>query len=140
VNRSGVWSNGMRISSPWLGTGTGSSSQQTMDLPSACLLVEGFVRLRMGGTICIVRVEDTRPNSTRVMAEVIHMDAIRPNSIGVMAEVIHMNAVRQNSVRVMAQVIRSNAANDRLHLRVVLSRAGYKSSDWFGWMCSGRTL
>jgi len=82
-------------------------------------LVEGLVRLRMGRTIRIVRVEVIRPNSAGVMAAVVRTDAVRPNPSGVMAEIIHMDAIRPNSMGVMAEVIRSNIANDRLRLRVL---------------------
>jgi len=108
--------------------------------PGSCVF--SLVRLRMGRTIRIVRVDAVRPNSIGVMAEVIRSNAandqLRPRVVlassfigsglvdgfirlcmGRTIRIVRVEAIRPNSTGVMAEVIWSNAANDQLRLRVV---------------------
>jgi len=79
-------------------------------------LVEGFVQLRMGRTICIVRVDAVRPNSIGVMAEVIRSNAandrrrLRVVQYGIqVVRPVRVDVFRPNSIGVMADIIRSNS-------------------------------
>jgi len=93
-------------------------------------LVEGFVRLRMGRTIRIVRVEAIRPNSMGVMADIIRSNFTKRLFPGISCRwskavhVARVGSARSNSWRVRVSVTLSNLAN------CLLGHAIWFKFDW----------